>query len=158
MHWEDPEESGGEGGGRGGLGWGIHVTPWLIHVNVWQNPLQCCEVISLQLIKKKSSPFWKLNEMTHKMCAWHNSLKYSLLRLLMLLMLKVLLRQYFSSQISALVPGKIMKLNWKKKWRKIIFSRPFSSFRVSFPCFCIPKYPQPCRKGISDGTIWRYKI
>ena len=36
---------------EGGLGWGIHVTPWLIHVNVWQNPLQCCEVISLQLIK-----------------------------------------------------------------------------------------------------------
>ena len=35
----------------GGSGWGIHVTPWLIHVNVWQNPLKCCEVISLQLIK-----------------------------------------------------------------------------------------------------------
>ena len=32
-------------------GWGIHVTPWLIHVNVWQNPLQYCKVISLQLIK-----------------------------------------------------------------------------------------------------------
>ena len=29
----------------------LHVTPWLIHVNVWQNPLKCCEVISLQLIK-----------------------------------------------------------------------------------------------------------
>ena len=28
-----------------------NVTPWLIHVNVWQNPLKCCEVISLQLIK-----------------------------------------------------------------------------------------------------------
>ena len=51
VHWEDPEESGGEGGGRGGSGWGIHVNPWLIHVKVWQNPLQCCEVISLQLIK-----------------------------------------------------------------------------------------------------------
>ena len=36
---------------EGGSGWGIHVTPWLIHVNVWQNPLQCCEVVSLQLIK-----------------------------------------------------------------------------------------------------------
>ena len=36
---------------EGGSGWGTHVTPWLIHVNVWQNPLQCCEVISLQLIK-----------------------------------------------------------------------------------------------------------
>ena len=35
----------------GGIAMGIHVTPWLIHVTVWQNPLQCCEVISLQLIK-----------------------------------------------------------------------------------------------------------
>ena len=34
VHWEDPEELGGEGGGRGGSGWGIHVSPWLIHVNV----------------------------------------------------------------------------------------------------------------------------
>ena len=31
---------------------GIHVNPWLIHVNVWQKPLQYCKVISLQLIKK----------------------------------------------------------------------------------------------------------
>ena len=40
-------------GGRweGGSGWGTHVTPWLIHVNVWQKPLQYCKVISLQLIK-----------------------------------------------------------------------------------------------------------
>ena len=40
-------------GGRweGGSGWGTHVNPWLIHVNVWQKPLQCCKVISLQLIK-----------------------------------------------------------------------------------------------------------
>ena len=38
---------------EGGSGWGIHVTPWLIHVNVWQNPWKCCEVISLQPIKKK---------------------------------------------------------------------------------------------------------
>ena len=51
VHWEDPEESSGEGGGGGGSGWGIHVTPWLIHVSVWQNPLQYCKVISLQLIK-----------------------------------------------------------------------------------------------------------
>ena len=38
---------------EGGSGWGTHVNPWLIHVNVWQNPLQCYEVISLQLIKIK---------------------------------------------------------------------------------------------------------
>ena len=36
---------------EGGSGWGIHVTPWLIHVNVRQSPLQYCKVISLQLIK-----------------------------------------------------------------------------------------------------------
>ena len=35
----------------GGSGWGIHVNPWLIHVSVWQKPLQYCKVISLQLIK-----------------------------------------------------------------------------------------------------------
>ena len=35
----------------GGSGWGAHVNPWLIHVNVWQKPLQYCTVISLQLIK-----------------------------------------------------------------------------------------------------------
>ena len=28
---------------------GIHVHAWLIHVNVSQNPLQYCKVISLQL-------------------------------------------------------------------------------------------------------------
>ena len=28
-----------------------HVHPWLIHVNVWQNPLQYCKVISPQLNK-----------------------------------------------------------------------------------------------------------
>ena len=40
-------------GGRweGGSGWGTHVNPWLIHVNVWQKPLQYCKVISLKLMK-----------------------------------------------------------------------------------------------------------
>ena len=41
-------------GGRweGVLGWETHVNPWLIHVNIWQKPVQYCKVISLQLIKK----------------------------------------------------------------------------------------------------------
>ena len=43
-----------------GLGWGTHVNPWLLHVNVWQKPLQYCKVISLQRIKingkKKKTP------------------------------------------------------------------------------------------------------
>ena len=34
-----------------GSGWGTHVHPWLIHVNVWQKPLQYCKVISCQLNK-----------------------------------------------------------------------------------------------------------
>ena len=32
-----------------GSGWGTHVHPWLIHVNVWQKPPQYCKVISLQV-------------------------------------------------------------------------------------------------------------
>ena len=51
VHWEDPEGWDGEGRWEGGSGWGAHVNPWLIHVNVWQKPLQYCKVISLQLIK-----------------------------------------------------------------------------------------------------------
>ena len=40
-------------GGRqeGGSGGETHVIPWLIHVNIWQKPLQYYKVISLQLIK-----------------------------------------------------------------------------------------------------------
>ena len=44
------------------LGWGIHINPWLIHVNVWQKPLQYCKVISLQLIKTNGKKKWILNE------------------------------------------------------------------------------------------------
>ena len=36
---------------EGGSRWGMHVNPWLIHVNVWQKPLQYYKVISLQPIK-----------------------------------------------------------------------------------------------------------
>ena len=49
VHWDDPEGWDGEGGGRGGSGWGTHVHPWLIHVDVWQKPLQYYKVISLQV-------------------------------------------------------------------------------------------------------------
>ena len=34
---------------EGSSGWGTQVNPWLIHVNIWQKPLQYCKVISLQL-------------------------------------------------------------------------------------------------------------
>ena len=41
-------------GGRqeGGSGWGTHVNPWLIHVNIRQKPLQYCKVISIHLIRR----------------------------------------------------------------------------------------------------------
>ena len=35
---------------EGVSGWGTHVHPWLIPVNVWQKPPQYYKVISLQLI------------------------------------------------------------------------------------------------------------
>ena len=38
VHWEDPEGWGGRQ--EWGSGWGTHVNPWLIHVNLWQKPLQ----------------------------------------------------------------------------------------------------------------------
>ena len=47
--WDNPEGWGGDGVGRGFQDEGAHVHLWLIHVDVWQNPLQYCKVISLQL-------------------------------------------------------------------------------------------------------------
>ena len=46
-----PRGMGWTGRWEGRSGWRTHVNPWLIHVNVWQNPLQYCKVISLHLIK-----------------------------------------------------------------------------------------------------------
>ena len=48
VHWDEPEAWDGEGSGRGASDWGSHGHPWLIHVNVWQKPLQYCNVISLK--------------------------------------------------------------------------------------------------------------
>ena len=55
VHWDDSEGWDGEGGS----GWGTHVHPWLIHVNVWQKSPQYCKVISVQLKKKKRLAPWK---------------------------------------------------------------------------------------------------
>ena len=62
VHWEDLEGWDGEGGRTGGSGWGTHVNPWLIQVNVWQKSLQYCKVISLQLrkINEKKKKRWGL--------------------------------------------------------------------------------------------------
>ena len=37
VHWDDPEGWYGEGGERGVQGWGTHVHPRQIHVDVWQD-------------------------------------------------------------------------------------------------------------------------
>ena len=58
-----PRGIGWRGRWEGGSGWGTHVNPRLIHVNVWQKPLQYCKVISLQLIKineKKTEAVFQL--------------------------------------------------------------------------------------------------
>ena len=55
----------GREAGGGGSGWGTHVNPWLIHVNVWQKPLQYCKVISLRLININGKNKYKtIKEMT----------------------------------------------------------------------------------------------
>ena len=56
---ERPRGMGWRGRRERGSGWGTHLNPWLIHVNVWQKALQCCKVISLQLIKINEKNFLK---------------------------------------------------------------------------------------------------
>ena len=59
-----PRGIGWRGRWEGGSGWGIRVNPWLIHVNVWQNPLQYCKVINLQLIKTNGKKKFKWKNKT----------------------------------------------------------------------------------------------
>ena len=83
VHWDDPEGWDGEGGGRGGSWWGIHIHPCLIHVTVWQKPPQYCKVISLQLIKKKNTkrtpPYWQPKSDFQSPELWEN--KFLLVKL-----------------------------------------------------------------------------
>ena len=51
VHWDDPEGWYGEGGGRGGSGWGTHIHPWRMHVDVWQN--------KYNIVKLKKKIWWK---------------------------------------------------------------------------------------------------
>ena len=78
-------------GGRweGGSGWGTHVNPWLIHVNVWQKPLQYCKVISLQLIKIIGKKKVRINSIfivnskdrTNVIFKYQNSFQFALIML-----------------------------------------------------------------------------
>ena len=58
-----PRGMGWRGRQDGGSGWGTHVNPWLIRVNVWEKPRQNCKVISLQLIKKKKPYLFRRHSM-----------------------------------------------------------------------------------------------
>ena len=62
-----PWGMGSGGSWERGSGWGTHVHPWLIHVSVWQIPLQYCKVISLQL-KQKEKKIALLKFNLHKIC------------------------------------------------------------------------------------------
>ena len=61
-----PRGMGWRGRWEGGSGWGTHVNPWLIHVNVWQKTLQYCNLISFQLIKINGKNKNKTHTHTHK--------------------------------------------------------------------------------------------
>ena len=47
----DKLEGWGAEGGGGGCRMGRRQCLWLIHIDVWQKPSQCCKVIILQLNK-----------------------------------------------------------------------------------------------------------
>ena len=85
------------GSWEGGSGWGIHVNPWLIQINIWQIPLQYCKVISLQLIKindKKKDHGFFTTEAIPYVCTWGKHLNaFDMQRLPGLCFGKALLRK-----------------------------------------------------------------
>ena len=56
---------------EGGSGWGTHVCTWLIHVNVWQKPLQYCnqppiKINKLKKIKRRNQTNEKKKNVVHR--------------------------------------------------------------------------------------------
>ena len=61
-----PRGMGWGGRWKGGSGWGTRVNPWLIHVNVWQKPLQYIKKIIIKVVLKFT--FYRLSRCTY-VCA-----------------------------------------------------------------------------------------
>ena len=139
VHWEDPEGLGGEGGVGGGSGWGTHVNPWLIHVHVWQNPLQYCIVISLQPIKinekkTKESFRWLTKGLS---CTLLLSLKQSWLFLNLLFTLGFTEERKYT--IFSRVSIKFWHFQiWQFKCYSDCFSNSWSPNSIFTTDFCLP--------------------
>ena len=97
--------------------WGTQVNPWLIHFNVWQNPLQYCKVISLQLIiikkivkkKKKTQGVSRFSRDSAPLTKRPNVTLHSSLSLTLVQALNFLLRQ--EMHVLILPPAK----NWHNR-------------------------------------------
>ena len=78
-----PRGIGWRGRWEGGSGWGTHVNPWLIHVNVWQKPLQYYKVISLQLTKinEKKEKKWISIQNKVLFCTLHSDFFFKLMEI-----------------------------------------------------------------------------
>ena len=113
VHWEDPEDSGGEGGGRG-VGMGNTGNSMADSCQCMTKPLKCCEVISLQLIK--------INEKKKK---WNKIISFSILKQVGDSPL-----QTTYSDSTALCP-----LPWEISHGTAVFSLSFPVTENMFSCF-----------------------
>ena len=126
-----PRGIGWRGRWEGELGWGIHVTPWLIHVNIWQNPLQCCEVISLQLIKINEKIYiYKAAQNIYEWMSEWAKIKCSPTKYFITLMpvsFKILITfpfnqsfSYTSFMVIKTVPNIKSRASWINKWNNVV--------------------------------------
>ena len=109
----------------GGSGWGTHVNPLLIHVNVWQKPLQYCKVISLQLIKIDGQKKEDITSEERTESCWGKISRLCYTHPYTLTTMADIFNKYFEIKISN-------KLNWKKiKYLQILLYKfKFLSFNI----------------------------
>ena len=132
----------------GGSGWGTHVTPWLIHVNVRQKPLQYCKVISLQLIKINEKKIKIDSEIHLEVYTCMNSQDINLQRSLI-----INKPEYFCLTNKIFQMIKTVGMNrelknpfWQKDGTLLTLMLSVNSFR-----FCIPQIPPPLWQKVNKN-------
>ena len=132
-------------GGRweGGSGWGTHVPPWLIHVSVWQKPLQYCKVIQFNSVTQSCPTLHNPMDCSMPGLPVHHQLPESMSVMPsnhLILCCPLLLQPSIFLSIRVFSNESVLCIRWPKYWSLLVTCFIYISVYISPN---LPIYPSP---------------